>query len=383
MTKARRDLLDKLNRLKEDAKELRAKDSVTIDEINSKVDEIKEVNAKIALLDMEEAEDSVIQSGSMMKQTNANDNEPNYKDVFYKAIQGKRLTDAESNLLASKAALSSIEGADGGYTIPADEVVKINELKRTLSSLETLVNVEPVGTLSGSRVIEKDADSTPFTEFTEGQDVPASDTPQFTQITYTIKDRGGILPVPNNLLKDTKANLAAHLRKWLAKKQVATRNSLIVTLLNTLTKKAITGFDDIKKILNVSLDPAISVGSSIVTNQDGFNFLDTLKDNYGNYIMKPDVTDPTKMSISGRPVVVFSNKTLVTRDDAGTKKAPIIIGDLKEAVTLFDREQMSLLSTNIGGDAFAKNRTDTRAITREDVKMVDDKAVVFGEVVIV
>lgn len=383
MTKAMREMLDALNRAKEEAKALRTKDDVTIDEINAKTEEIKGINAKISLLQMEEAEDSIPSAGTVLDSGNqVKEDEEAYSDAFFAAIQGKRLTDAQASLLESRAALSSTTGEDGGYTIPTDEVVKIKELKRTLSSLEPYVNVEPVSTLTGSRVIEKDADSTPFTEFAEGADVPASDTPQFVQVSYAIKDRGGILPVPNNLLKDTKANISAHIRKWLAKKQVATRNSLILTLLNALAKVAITGIDDIKKILNVDLDPAISAGSIILTNQDGFNFLDTLKDDQGNYLMQDDVTDKTKKAIKGRQVVVLSNKTLATRDDAGTLKAPVIIGDLKEAITLFDREQMSLLSTSIGGTAFQNNRTDTRAITREDVKMVDDAAVKFGEVIV-
>ena len=174
-----------------------------------------------------------------------------------------------------------------------------------------------------------------------------------------------ILPVPNNLLADNTANLANYLNRWLAKKQVATRNKLIVDLLATKAKTAVASADDLKTITNITLDPTISAMSVVVTNQTGFNWLDTLKDSEGNYLLQKDPTMPTRKLLFGiHPVEVYSNKTL------------------KEAVTLFDREAMSLLSTNIGGDAFKKNRTDIRAITREDIKLVDSDAFVYGHVTI-
>jgi HK97 family phage major capsid protein len=135
-------------------------------------------------------------------------------------------------------------------------------------------------------------------------------------------------------------------------------------------------------VLNVTLDPSIAAMSIVVMNQDSFNKFDKMKDSQGNYLLEKDPQNPTRKLLAGKPIYVFSNKTLKTRDDAGTKKAPVIIGSLKEAVTLFDRQAMSLLSTNIGGSAFTKNRTDIRAITREDVKMVDTASVVYGELIL-
>ncbi|MGL5055787.1 MAG: hypothetical protein ACRC6A_00185, partial [Fusobacteriaceae bacterium] len=47
---------------------------------------------------------------------------------------------------------------------------------------------------------------------------------------------------------------------------------------------------------------------------------------------------------------------------------------------LFDRETIELKSTDVGGDAFKKNRIDMRAIMRLDVKKFDSLAVVYGEI---
>ncbi|MGC4431281.1 phage major capsid protein, partial [Streptococcus suis] len=48
------------------------------------------------------------------------------------------------------------------------------------------------------------------------------------------------------------------------------------------------------------------------------------------------------------------------------------------AVTLFDREHLSLLTTNIGAGAFEKDLTKIRVIDRFDVVTTDKEAFVAG-----
>lgn len=307
------------------------------------------------------------------------DPEAQYTATFFKAFKGKKLTPEEVGILDARAALSSTSDTDGGYIIPQDIQTRINMLKRDLPILENYINVEPVTTLSGTRVVEKYADLVPFVTFAEGDDVPASGSPQFVPVAYSITDKGGILPVPNNLMADSDQNLMAYLEKWLLKKSIATRNAMIVAKLKTLVPVAMADFDDIKLALNVTLDPMLAVGAIIITNQDGYNYLDTLRDADGNYILKNDVTGSGAKVIESKRVVTISNKQLPTV----ATKAPIFIGDIKEFCTIFDRQQMSLLATNVGGTAFVKNRTDIRAIVRDDIQTVDADAVVYGELTIV
>ena len=81
----------------------------------------------------------------------------------------------------------------------------------------------------------------------------------------------------------------------------------------------------------------------------------------------------------GKPVSVISDKYLPNGGTKTTPKYPLIIGDLKEAVKLFDRQQYSILTTNVGGKAFYRNSTDMRIIEREDVVLWDTDAVVYAE----
>ena len=140
---------------------------------------------------------------------------------------------------------------------------------------------------------------------------------------------------------------------------------------------AITRVDDIKKIFNVNLDPDIASGSIIITNQDGFNWLDTQKDATGNYILQSDPTQRTKELLFGKyPIVKMSNKTLKTT----SKKVPFICGDLKEAITLFDRENMTIEISTEAGDLWKKDQTGIKVRERLDIQAVDSEAVVKGQI---
>lgn len=359
-------------------------DENKVKEAHNLMDELddleKEYKAQKKVEDLDAAEAQRKIDNDQAQQVQKKNKDLEYKDVFIKAFKGKKLNSNEVDVLQTKASLSTGTDADGGYLIPEDMETKINELKRSLPALEKYVRIVPVNTDSGSRVLETDAISTPFNDITEGSAIGDTDSPQFTNVSYTIKDKGGILPVPNNLLNDSDQAVKSYLERWMSKKSVATRNGLIMEKLNTLTKVPVAEVDDVKKALNVTLDPAISKGAKIFTNQSGFQWLDTLKDNDGNYLLQSDPTDETKKRIKGREVVVFSDKIWANSDDSTNYFAPLVIGDLKEAIALFDRKQMSLLATKVGGDAFKFNRTDIRAIEREDVAKFDDKAVVFGKV---
>lgn len=274
--------------------------------------------------------------------------------------------------------------SDGGFTVPQDISTDIIELRRTENDLEQYVNVEPVRTLSGSRVIEIDADSTPWQDVDEGEEFTEEETPKFRQIKYKIKKKGGILKTTRELLQDTAVNILAYLNKWIAKKSRATRNAAILNVLDTITagkEVAITGIDDLKDVFNVQLDAAIASSSIVLTNQSGFNYLDKLKDERGDYIIQPDVTDKTKRMLFGvYPIHVVSNKTLkVTRNET-TEKYPIFMGDLKEAVTLFDREKISVELSTEAGDLWAKDLTGIKVRDRFDVQAVDETAVIKGEI---
>ena len=299
------------------------------------------------------------------------------------SLSDTELSFAKSMAVRNAANMNEGAGEAGGFIVPTDEQTKINELKRALNPLSALVRVENVNTMSGTRVLEKASDMTPFASVAELAAIGEIDGPKFTQVKYAIKKFAGILPISEELLADSDQNLLAYVNGWLAKKSVATENAQILAVLKTLTKAPLTNLDGIKDILNATLDPTISLMSSVLTNQDGFNFLDKQKDTDGRYLLQPNPLDSTQKLLFGKPVTVVSNKVLPTDTSvASAKKAPVIIGSFTDAVALFDRQATTLTGTSVGGDAWKRDSYDVKAVTRIDVQKFDDKAVVFGELTI-
>ena len=360
-----------------------------IDEAESATEELKAIRREFDIVQtMNDVVPAAAPFGGMPQQEEAKDVDTTH--VFAQLLRNRHdsLSDTELSFAKSMAvrnAANMNEGAGeaGGFIVPTDEQTKINELKRALNPLSALVRVENVNTMSGTRVLEKASDMTPFASVAELAAIGEIDGPKFTQVKYAIKKFAGILPISEELLADSDQNLLAYVNGWLAKKSVATENAQILAVLKTLTKAPLTNLDGIKELLNVTLDPTISLMSSVLTNQDGFNFLDKQKDTDGRYLLQPNPLDSTQKLLFGKPVTVVSNKVLPTDTSvASTKKAPVIIGSFTDAVVLFDRQATTLTGTSVGGDAWKRDSYDVKAVIRIDVQKFDDKAVVFGELTI-
>ena len=268
-------------------------------------------------------------------------------------------------------------GTDGGFLVPEDIDNTIRERRRELNPLAPLFTEESVNTLSGWRVIDTAPTSAMPAIEEMGTVANNSDQPAFGKVPYTLGKYGLRIPISNELLNDEAANLMAYLGRWFAKKLVLTENSLLIAALKTLTASALTteGVEAdaaIKKILNKTLDPAISVSSVIITNQDGFDALDQLVDLNGRGLLQPDPTNATLYRMFGRRVVAVSTAQLPNTSN----KPEFFIGDMKEFATLFRRDGFEVASTDVGGSAWATDSTEVRGIARLCVSKFDASAAV-------
>lgn len=277
--------------------------------------------------------------------------------------------------------------ANGGYTVPADTQTKINKYKETHRSLRDLVSVENVTSNKGSRVYETKTAVKGFKKVAEDGSIEAIGNPTFEQVTYEIADYAGYLPVSNDLLNDNDANLEDEIVNWIGRNGLATDNAQIVALAKAGTKATITGIKDIKHAVNVTIGSAYD--SKIVTNDDGLDYLDNLEDKNGRPLLEANPTAPAQMQLrcGARviPIEVIPNADL----PSDTTKIPFIIGDLKEAFHIYDRQQTVLYAskdatvTDSAGkplfNAFQQRGTLYRGEQRADYKTVDRGAFVFGE----
>ena len=326
--------------------------------------------------------------------------------------------------------MSEGTGTEGGYTVPDDIRTDIEKLREAKFNLSQLVSVEKVSTMSGKRTYKKRSSQTGFSKVGEGNTIGLKNTPQFDRLSYEIGKYAGILPVTNELLEDSDANIYNLLIEWIADESRVTRNKLIIEKIKEKAKTKLTSLDDIKKALNVTLGQAFKSTSKIVTNDDGLQYLDTLKDEEGKYLLQPNPSNPMKLVLAAGatsiPVEVVPNadlaseniytvstdatvqegKTYYTRSgsegsyvytvvaeptgnpsslsyyEITASQIPVVIGDLKEGIKLFDRDLLNILASNTAaaGDlnAFEEDLTLYRAIEREDVQTRDADAFVNG-----
>jgi len=389
MSKKLRELLQALETEKAKVRSLLAENKVL--DAEKVMEEVRSLQKAVALQqELEALEDQTLDDATPIDHNNNRTDtelEAEYKRVFLKGLRRQRIT-ADDHSIISEYRAAMHEGAvttdpdgDTGIIVPQDIQTRINELMRTLNDLSQYIRVERVNTLSGSRVLEKDEDMVPFAVVDEYGEIQEIDNPKFTPVTYKLIKRAGFLPLTNELLKDTDQNILSYVTNWIAKKHVVTKNSLIIAVLNSLNKKGLTDIKAIKKVLNVDLDPAISLSSTIITNQDGFQWLDEQEDGNNRPLLQDDITQPGKKLFKGRPIVVVANRTLPSTGTT-TVKAPFIVGNFKELMVLFTRGVYELASTNIGGDAWRRDSTELRTITRDDCVKWDTESAVFGQLTI-
>ena len=388
MSKRLRELLQALETEKAKVRSLLAEDKVL--EAEKAMEEVRSLQKQVALQqELEALEETDLRDATPVNRANQTvaQLEEEYKRIFLKGLRRQRITADDHSIIEEyknvmhEGGVTTDPDGDTGIIVPEDVQTRINKLMRTLNDLSRHIRIEKVNTLSGSRVLEKDEDMVPFAVVDEYGEIEEIDNPKFTPVSYQLIKRAGFLPLTNELLKDTDQNILAYVTNWIAKKHVITKNSLIISILNSLSKKGLNDIKAIKKVLNVDLDPAISLSSTIITNQDGFHWLDEQDDENGRPLLQEDITRPGKKLFKGRPIVVVSNRTLPSTGTS-TVKAPFIVGNFKELMVLFTRGVYELASTNIGGDAWRRDSTELRTIVRDDCVKWDTEAAVFGQLTI-
>ena len=380
MNKELLELLDSINDKKAEVKKLVEEDR--LDEAKKAKDELKEMQEKFDLL--KDLDDGKTEGAK------AKANSKGLKPVE-KNDAVKEFADAARRGFKVENSMNEGTPADGGYTVPEDIQTRINERRSAKASLIDLVDVESVTTNKGSRTFKKRSQQTGFQKVGEGAKIGAKATPQFERMDYVISKYAGYFPVTNELLEDSDAAITSVLTAWIGDESRVTRNNIIRTAINKKSKTALASLDDIKKALNVTLGAAFKSTSRVVTNDDGLQYLDTLKDNDGKYLLQPNPANPMQLRLCAGativPVTVIPNDNLPSDvSTAKKRKIPMIIGDLKEGIKFFDRKSLTIVASNLAAagelNAFEEDLTLFRAIEREDCQVKDDMAFVNGELTI-
>ena len=122
-----------------------------------------------------------------------------------------------------------------------------------------------------------------------------------------------------------------------------------------------TGWQDILKELN-GTDPVGAVDKVIVTNTDGYNYLDTLTDDQGRPILTQALVDNPRRIFRGYEVIQLPTASLATVEGA----IPFYVGSLRDAVYLVERQGLTFSYNPYSDSAYSKNATDIRVTCRLD-----------------
>ena len=370
MSKELRELLDQINAKKTEVKNFVAENK--IEEAKASKEELKSLQDKFDVLYDLYEEEKENNEEAIKNKAKENNKENSIAEFANAARNGFRVNNKMT--IGSK--------PDGGYTVPEDILTSINTYRESKKSLKDLVTVEKVTTSKGSRTFKKRAQQTGFIKVGEGGKIGKGATPQFERLDYEIEKYAGYFPVTNELLADSDANITNTIIQWIGDESRVTANKLILNVIKTKTETKLEGLNGIKKALNVTLGSAFKATSKIITNDDGLQYLDTLKDGNGRYILQADPITPMSMWLCAGatkvPVEVIPNSDMPSTGN----KAPFIIGDLKEGIVFWDRQLMSIKMSDIAsiGDlnAFEEDLTLFRAIEREVVTKKDEQAFVNG-----
>ena len=281
--------------------------------------------------------------------------------------EGLRFDGKDEVLIAMNEITPTTDGVKKTDTtkITSEELVTtpIREIKTTVD-LKPFTTIYPAKKASGKYPILKKATSK-MVSVAELEKNPALAKPEFEQVDWTVETYRGAIPVSQESVDDADVDLISIVAETVGQIKVNTTNAAIADVLKSFTAKTVANVDDIKKILNVDLDPAYDV--AFVVSQSFYQFLDTLKDGNGRYLLQDSITAVTGKVLLGKPVFVLSDEVL---GEAGEAKA--FVGDFKRGVLFADRKDLGLrwADNEIYGQYL-------QAVLRFGVKKVDAKAGYF------
>lgn len=223
--------------------------------------------------------------------------------------------------------------ANGKAIVPQQLVTPLFTPEKGDYNLAQYVTVKKVNSAQGTYPVATNSNAILQTK-AENAQVAEADV-NIKSVQFNTPERMGRVLVSNELLNDNSVDLASEVQDQLGDLVQNTTNKLIMDVVNTATVQTVASLDDIKNAKN-KLNPWLK-NKIVLLNTDSFAYLDTLKDNEGKYLIQPNVQDGFAGTLFGIPVVVLDN-TLLPTPSTGL---PIIIGDLSEAVVLFEREQVS------------------------------------------
>lgn len=360
--------------LREEALALLESDDV--EGAKAKREEVKALDEEIKDLEkqLEEAEVEENQNKEEVTEVTVEERAINRVEVPGKATP-QEVRDFK-NYLETRADIQggSLTTESGFVVIPEEIVTDILKLKEVEFNLDQYITVKKVQNGSGKYPVVRQSQVAALPEVAELAENPELAVKPFFELKYDIKTHRGYFLISREAIEDAKVDVLSELKQWMARTIAATRNAAIINVLKNggpgeegeatkIPSATVNSVDDIKDAVNINLLPNYENNVAVVS-QSAFAAIDKLKDKQGNYLIQADIKEASARRLLGAKVVVLPDEMLGT-DGAST----IIIGNLKDAITLFDRSQYQAAWTDYMhfGEALM-------VAVRQDVRLLDHKA---------
>lgn len=380
MTKRMRELLLKIEQHNQAAKSYLESESPDTEKAAAELEAADELQKQYDLLErLEKAEKAGVPAPTEEEKADT----VNGFGILAKLMRSEPLSEKELQAVAmEKSAQVLISGTNAAhgenYLCPEDVDTEIRELRKTYMQASEYITVEETTALSGY-VVFSDEPNAGLVNFDDGDTLDDNSAPTFSKKTFTIAWYGAFIPVSQILEDAQKANLIGYLNRWFVKRAIISENTKIFATLkagyNSGTPKAITGVAGLKSSINKDLDPAcFAAGTGVIlTNQDGYDCLDSEVDGNGIPVLQPDITNPSIKRFKGLPVIPFPTAQL---PNISSGHFPIIYGDLK-AGAIMKRYKDLLISVSPHA-GWTKVQTLMRALEGFDVISADTSAYIYG-----
>lgn len=272
---------------------------------------------------------------------------------------------------------------DSGFVVIPEEIVTdILKLKEVEFNLDQYVTVKKVKNGSGKFPVVRQSSVAALPVVEELAENPELAVKPFFQLAYDIKTHRGYFRISREAIEDSQIDVLGELKQWLARTIAATRNAAIIDLIknggpgeegeNTrIPSETVTGatskevVDGLKDAINKHVIPNYEHNVAIVS-QTAFNTIDKLADREDRYLLQPDVKEATAQRLLGGKVVILPDEML-GENGANT----VIFGNLKDAITLFDRSQYQAAWTD-----YMHFGECLMVAVRQDARLLDHKAAV-------
>ncbi|WP_047503440.1 phage major capsid protein [Staphylococcus sp. ZWU0021] len=309
--------------------------------------------------ELEEEKDKKKKEGAKRSMAKLNQNQETNEEIL----------GFEQYMKSKGAKRDNVKSDDAGVTIPHDIKYIPEKEVNTVQDLSQLVQKEKVSGPSGEYPILKRANAK-FSTVAELEANPELAKPEFKSIEWKVQTYRGSIPISQEALDDSVANLTAIVSENINEQKINTLNERIGTVLKSFNPTTVSNVDDLKRIINKDLDPGYD--RQVICTQSFYQKLDTLKDGNGRYLLQDSIINTAGNTVLGMNVTVVRDDLLGANGDA---KA--FIGDIKRGVFFADRTDVSVqwIENTIYGKYLM-------GAFRFDVKQADENAgffVTFGE----